>query len=226
MFSALANNLEYFKERVNLFVALAPVVKLGSSKQLLLKTSAVVGSSILSSLEDKNGIYELFGKGWNTQYGYVRRLVPIMNKVKIRTDMMNYDLDDKQRTEMLMGHFPHGTSTRSISHLGQMIKTNEFRKFDYGNKDKNIEQYGEEKAPLIPIENISGIPIAMFSGLNDSVVAIENNRELGQILMNNKDSPLIDGEYNELEADHMSFLLGKDMSYFKKVLNLCDTYNK
>jgi len=60
-----------------------------------------------------------------------------------------------------------------------MIKTNEFRKFDYGNKDKNIEQYGEEKAPLIPIENISGIPIAMFSGLNDSVVAIENNRELG-----------------------------------------------
>lgn len=66
MFYAMAKNLEYYKQRINLFVALAPVVKLGSSKAVLLKTSAVLGSSFLTSLEDKNGIYELFGKGWAT----------------------------------------------------------------------------------------------------------------------------------------------------------------
>lgn len=45
-------------------------------------------------------------------------MLPIINKVEVRTDMMNMDLDDEERTNMLMGHFPHGTSMRNINHMG------------------------------------------------------------------------------------------------------------
>jgi hypothetical protein len=38
-------------------------------------------------------------------------------------------------------------------------------------------------------------------------------------------SPLVD--YSEVpDADHMTFLLGKDLSYFTKVIDLVDAYNR
>lgn len=33
-------------------------------------------------------------------------------------------------------------------------------------------------------------------------------------------------EYQEVKADHMTFVLGKDMSYFDRVVNLIDRYNR
>jgi len=32
-------------------------------------------------------------------------------------------------------------------------------------------------------------------------------------------------EHNEIEADHISFLVGKDMSYFEKVKDVLNTYS-
>ena len=64
-----------------------------------------------------------------------------MKMIKVRSDQLDINLDDGERTKMLMGHFPHGTSTRSLNHLGQLIKTGEFREYDY-KKNKNLEKYG------------------------------------------------------------------------------------
>ena len=76
---------------------------------------------------NKAGVYELFGKGWVNRYGFVRKLVPLSKRVVVRSDMMNLDLDDDERTQMLMGHFPHGTSLRSLNHLGPLISSGEFK---------------------------------------------------------------------------------------------------
>ena len=164
MFYGLSMHPEYFKQRINLFVALAPVVKLGTNKSARFRMISFLGNSFVNMFA-KRGVYEAFGKGWDKQYGYIRKLVPAANEVMIRTDMINYDLDSNERTKMLMGHFPHGTSTRSLNHFGQLVKSNQFQFFDYGKK-QNIEFYGQEKPPLIPIENIpkSEVPIALFSG--------------------------------------------------------------
>ena len=56
--------------------------------------------------------------------------------------MMDVNLNDdtKERGKMLMGHFPHGTSSRSLNHFGQLIKSNQFQEYDYGKK-KNMEMY-------------------------------------------------------------------------------------
>ena len=117
MFYGLSMDPEFFKEKINLFVALAPVVKLGSTKTATFKLVSYVGNT-LTSWFARHGIYEAFGKGWTSQYGYIRRIVPVAKNVVVRSDMMNYDLDNNERTKMLMGHFPHGTSTRSLNHFG------------------------------------------------------------------------------------------------------------
>jgi lysosomal acid lipase/cholesteryl ester hydrolase len=128
---------------------------------------------------------------------------------------------------MLMGHFPHGTSARSLNHLGQLIKTGEFREYDY-KKKKNIEKYGAPKPPFVPLEDISKskVPVAIFAGMNDTVVPVEGMRTLMEIFVQQVDkSPLVG--YTEIpDVDHMSFLLGKDLSYFDKVLDYVDLYNK
>jgi hypothetical protein len=55
----------------------------------------------------------------------------------------------------------------------------------------------------------------MFVGKKDEIVALEDNRwlykELGDDIVTH---------YEELELDHLSFLLAKDMSYFDSVMDV------
>ena len=113
MFYGLSTDPDYFKQRINLFVALAPVVKLGTTNTPAFKMVSFLGNTFVNMFA-KRGVYEAFGKGWTKEYGYIRRIVPAANNVVVRTDMINYDLDSEERTKMLMGHFPHGTSTRTL----------------------------------------------------------------------------------------------------------------
>jgi hypothetical protein len=55
----------------------------------------------------------------------------------------------------------------------------------------------------------------MFSAKYDRIVQIETNKEYAS-----KITAVI--EHNEVEADHLSFLVGKDMSYFERVKEVLD----
>ena len=39
-----------------------------------------------------------------------------------------------------------------------------------------MEVYGQEKPPEIDLKTISSVPIAMFAGIQDKIVGIEDNR--------------------------------------------------
>jgi len=71
--------------------------------------------------------------------------------------------------------------------------------------------------PEIPISDID-IPIAMFVGKYDTLATPWDNRE-------NKDKIKNLVLYEELELDHLSFMMGKDMTYFKSVLDVLNQYN-
>lgn len=63
MFYALSMFPDYFKERLNLFVALAPAVKLMHSKSPLLRFTSKMSQRVEKTFS-RYGVYELFGKGW------------------------------------------------------------------------------------------------------------------------------------------------------------------
>jgi hypothetical protein len=64
MFYALANNSDYIKMRINLFVALAPAVIIHNAKLANLLNFFVNLEGFIYEKMEEIGVYELFGKGW------------------------------------------------------------------------------------------------------------------------------------------------------------------
>lgn len=58
----------------------------------------------------------------------------------------------------------------------------------------------------------------MFVGIQDQIVDVDSNRWLKSRL-----NTLV--HYTELEHDHFSFQLAKDMSYFEDVMKLIEEYS-
>ena len=117
-----------------------------------------------------------------------------------------------------MGHFPHGSSIRQLTHYGQCIANKQLQLYDYHDKEKNQEKYGQDTPPNVDLQGLSKVPIAMFSGKFDRVVNVDDNLEFASQI-----PTVVKSE--ALNFDHLSFLIGKDMSYMLEVLNLLQEHN-
>lgn len=74
MFHALATKQDFWKERINVFIAMAPVI-LPNKKFVLFN----IGSRLEAVLEKRlaaSNIWELFGNNWDNISKTVRVLVP------------------------------------------------------------------------------------------------------------------------------------------------------
>jgi hypothetical protein len=111
----------------------------------------------------------------------------------------NLDFDDKDRADVMLNHFPHGVSLKTIVHLGQMIAHQSFKRFDYLDPSLNLAHYGEETPPVINPYQKSKVPIAIFAAENDATVALGDVEELVGYL----------GEavtfYKKYSGDHLTF---------------------
>ena len=99
------------------------------------------------------------------------------------------------------------------------MNTGKFRYYDYG-RHLNKYLYGHEEPPFIDLNEIYDVPIAMFVGRQDVLANVIDNRWLHEKL---KDVIV---HYEEIDASHASFLVGKDMSFFERVVELVEVYNK
>ena len=59
----------------------------------------------------------------------------------------------------------------------------------------------------------------MFVGTNDTLGTVKDNRE-------NKEKLKSLVHYKEVYTDHLSFVLGKNMTYFQEVIQILDQYTK
>jgi hypothetical protein len=71
----------------------------------------------------------------------------------IRKNMVpNSELDDPVSAKILENHFPHGVSSKTLVHLGQMITAGtgdgkNLSFFDWQDASVNQELYGQDKPP-------------------------------------------------------------------------------
>ena len=142
MFYALATNEEFFKERINLFVALAPAVRLDSSPLANLLTFLAKFDWFLEKRLADVGIYELFGKGWEVEFEKIIKTIPGLKNLRQYEDFTNPKYDSPEKSKVFEGHFPHGSSVRAIAHYSQIYNNKKFSKYDYKSKEKNMEKYG------------------------------------------------------------------------------------
>ena len=185
------------------------MVELKNSKSMFLRYFAKQGLTLFKE-NQVNGIYEFYGKNWFGDYGksVKKRLRPLS---MIRKSMVpNKEWDDPVSSLVLENHFPHGTSSKVLCHLGDMIihgtgdgKGLSF--FNWGNEEHHKMLYGSENPPIIDIFS-NPVPMVIFAGINDKIVNIDDVRTVTSKMENIKN-------YTEIEGDHLSFFIGKDMSY-------------
>lgn len=103
---------------------------------------------------------------------------------------------------VIMSHAAAGTSTDSLVHLGQGVKSGLFRKFDHG-WFKNLFKYRRTSPPEYNLKNVKA-PIAIYYAQNDWLATVQDVERLIPRLPNLKKTYFVPHE----KFNHMDFLWG------------------
>lgn len=122
MFCALSENLEFFKKRMNLFIALAPVAKVENCSSGIIKKTAETPT--IEKMLKKFKVYEMMpskGKN-NTAQAFFAKLMPEFSNLGIK-----FLADDDPNTinqrqlDAYLAHFPAGSSLKTVLHFKQLM---------------------------------------------------------------------------------------------------------
>merc|ERR1711957_117587 len=116
-------------------------------------------------------------------------------------------VNDRMAFRNYMGHFPGGLSVKILDHELQIYRAERFQYFDYG-VEQNLETYGSEQAPIIPVNEIDGIKIAMMIGDSDLLGNVEDNVWLRKQL---GDNVLF---YKVYDFGNSSFYIAKEIELY------------
>ena len=89
-----------------------------------------------------------------------------------------------------------------------------------------MKKYGSEMPPRLMYGEINsaGVPIALYAAKNDILVDIKDTRKTVDFIQKGGNSTLVD--YHEIEGGHLTFFMGKDVSYFEnRALKLIERFN-
>lgn len=99
------------------------------------------------------------------------------------------------------GHFPAGTSFKSVDHYKQNMESMQFRMYDYGDEE-NLKRYGEYDPPKYPVENLKDFQIYLVCGKTDLLSNPGDYNQLKKLL--EKQSSL--AGFNETELGHLGLV--------------------
>lgn len=127
----------------------------------------------------------------------------------------NTTVDNTARMDVIMSHYPAGTSSRDIDHWVQMaeMKHAALQKFNFGSAAANQAVYGTSSPPYIDLTQVSG-KVALFAGLYDRLA---DTKDVAWLMTQLPPQNVVwfKGDY---PCGHGTFLWAKDMSYFDDVL--------
>jgi len=171
MYYGLAENQDYFESRISVFVALGSVTLLEHATAGYLTYTADNYEKVDNYLALYN-VHEIMADKnwwWNIEYHIWCNENQDDCFLKGEESVTsNPDWDDEDRYMVYGAHNPSGASVRSLLFFAQNIKMNRFQKwapkFNQPNPLKN-----ERTTELIPLQNITKVPVAIFIGGDDIV---------------------------------------------------------
>lgn len=203
---------EYYTEKLNLFVAEAPIVDLKHSESTLLHLVADFESEIGFWVK-LFGIYNIIPPLWleeeaATKFCHWFSFI-CKELIGIFADMDPH-VDNLDRGEVYLSNFPSGSGYMTFLHYAQIMNSGNFARYDYGNK-KNKDHYGKKGDP--PLYDLSAmkVPTALIAGSLDK---LGDPRDVEWLYDTIKDTaPVV--FYHEYYLGHASFAIAKDMSWFE-----------
>jgi pimeloyl-ACP methyl ester carboxylesterase len=179
MFYALATNQNKIAPKLNLFIALAPVVTFKENPYAKTYTplTSILDKPFRKWMEDKH-IYsitkeDLFHKldfafvGFN--FGsFLESLFDIVEG--------SVDFNDNKWMHVCSHWMNTRASVKQILHFKQIAEKKQFQMFDTKDGWKNQVLYNSEKPPVIDLTKINQVPVAHFVGLEDPLVYYKDSR--------------------------------------------------
>lgn len=213
MFYALAQDSDWFKDHLGIFIALAPVTRL--SEDALTSLHSISRSDKVLYWLDKFGLTETFYDSKvmkNLAVMTVKAFPSIMDKVSILLHDLKPEVNDYEAMRIFWYHGIGGSSYKAMRHWRQIIKTETFTRYDFGSSLLNMSNYGQTTPPDIDISKIHSVPIALMVGKYDTIVPLGDSKWTKEHL-----NPSVVDFYKEYEYGHVSFVAAKDMSYLEDV---------
>ena len=121
MFSAIAKNPDYWKDKVSLFVALNPLSMFPHTEAHFFHLARHLYDRIVATA-NLLGMYEVGGSAnWFTEAAKTLGVLnPELLKAFASLFLYNHpEFDDESRTAVYVGHSPNGASIKTIKHLAQ-----------------------------------------------------------------------------------------------------------
>lgn len=141
MFAGLSTKPDFFAERLNLFIALAPVARIDKCHSAEVQKS-VKDPKLINLVIEKLG-FELMpdANASSELKGAVVALFSIgLATFKLVTDD-DLSLISEKAKDNTMGHYPAGCSIRQVLHFRSTIKSQVFEEYNFG-PEENMRRYG------------------------------------------------------------------------------------
>ena len=173
MFLGASLQPEYFKEKINLFVALAPVANTAYTTSTFFKAASANVQKIKLVLVRLLNIrcwlppFILHFDKFFIQLCGDKYADQCLKAVSVIGNFFTDEIDEVSRLPVIVAGAPSGSGYRTFLYYAQMTNSQRYALYDYG-RVKNNQIYGTKDAPLVPIENLD-IPVALFSGSQDTV---------------------------------------------------------
>jgi len=161
---------DYFAERINLSVLLAPVGSTANIPSPGIRTASKFFKLIQFALVEKAKYYNWFAPMPTLMEGVLFACdMPLLKKAcfEVLGMLHNQGVDDPKAAETFLSNEPAGASWRTFAYYSQSINSGKWSLYDYGIRD-NEKIYGTANPPLVPIENYK-VPTALFSGSLDAL---------------------------------------------------------
>ena len=215
MFSGLIQKYDFYKENIKLIVALAPIARLNYLDSTLLSIMSKISMhkllnqmemlEICPNSEGNKKILNFMDKYANGLTNFIFGLI---------SDEDSKQCNDKNAMSVYLNHYPCGCSLKCLIHFIQIIENKKFIFFDY-KKEANFHIYNQIVPPEYDFSKIKEIPIILIGGEKDKL----STREDIKWLLNELNKNVIYAKIIE-NMGHLSFLIGKDFTWFNDVLNI------
>ncbi|CAH8842441.1 unnamed protein product [Trichobilharzia szidati] len=203
---ACFNEHPYLQSRVNLFIALAPAVYLGSIQSPI--------RFIAPFIKAVEPVVEWFGNG---EFLPSSKIIQFFGTFLCKSNhipfvcsniiylIVGYNVRNTNETRLpiYVAHTPAGTSVQNMVHYCQAIMSDRFQKYDYGD-EKNVEIYGQPDPPLYDISKLK-VPIVIYYGGHDWLASPKDVRKLAKQI-----NYTVSGVHYLPHYNHLDFVWGLD----------------
>jgi pimeloyl-ACP methyl ester carboxylesterase len=198
-----------FLDRINLFVALAPVAYVSNLRSQLLR---ILAQKPLNNILDHSGLHEFLpdSSGLDVLAPELCAVSPAVCHLFIDQLCGPSTSLNASRIAVYVSETPAGTSKKNIMHWAQAISSASFRKFDYDHVNRAIygksNRGGNPEPPRYNLSNFS-IPTALFYGGNDYLS--DADTDVQQIIKEASPGVIVHVQRIE-EYAHLDFVWGVD----------------